>query len=231
MALILFDIDGTILRGNGVGMKGLGRAFQEATGHPMPSNISAAGRTDPTIVREGFRLLGLVGERWLEWERRIWELYPAYLEEELATPDPGRRLLCGIEALLGDLQRRQRPLGLITGNLEITARMKLEPFQLNSYFPIGAFGSDCADRNRLGFIALERARRHFGRDFEPEQTWIIGDTERDIAAARALGARVLAVGTGPKSAAELQEFLPDAALDDLKATQDLLQLLDLEQEL
>ncbi len=177
------------------------------------------------IVREGFRLLGLSGERWLDWENRIWELYPAFLEEEIGIPDTSRRLLDGVLQLLEALQVQGRPLGLLTGNLEVTARMKLELFGLNSYFPIGAFGSDCADRNRLGFIALERARRHFGTEFDPGSTWIIGDTERDIAAAKALGARALAVGTGPRTAAELQEFLPDAALESLVATAELLKLL------
>ena len=91
--------------------------------------------------------------------------------------------------------------------------------------PVGAFGSDCADRNRLGPVALERARRHYDLDFHPAHTWFIGDTHHDIHAARACGARVLAVATGSYSREYLQEFLPDHCLEHLEEAEEVLRCL------
>lgn len=223
--MILFDIDGTLYRGNGIGMRALGEAFFRVTGKLMPDGLAPAGRTDPMIVREGFRLLGIPGDDWMAIEAELWQLYPALLEAENAKPDPIRGLLDGVTALLEELENRRVHLGLLTGNLEVTARIKLDPFAINDFFPIGAYGSDCADRNRLGPIALERARRHFQADLHPHDTWFVGDTERDIMAARACGARVLAVATGGRSAPQLQEFDPDHLLPDLTDTEAVLDLL------
>jgi phosphoglycolate phosphatase-like HAD superfamily hydrolase len=92
--------------------------------------------------------------------------------------------------------RPDAALGLLTGNTAAGSAAKMRHFKLDGYFPIGAYGSDHADRNQLGPIALDRAAVHFGRNFTPSETWIIGDTPKDIACARALGARCLAVATG-----------------------------------
>lgn len=155
--------------------------------------------------------------------RQLMESYPSYLEFELQQRRHQARLEPGIEQLMLRLaDHPQFRLGLVTGNMQVTARMKLELFQLNPHFPIGAFGCDHSDRNRLGPIALDRARQHFGEEFEAEQTWIIGDTDRDIAAARALGARALAVATGSYSVEALQSYQPDLCLADLSDTESVL---------
>ncbi|MCA9794864.1 MAG: HAD family hydrolase [Candidatus Eremiobacteraeota bacterium] len=225
MRLILFDIDGTLIATGGAGMRALGRAFLEACGRAMPAQVQAAGMTDPLIVREAFRLAGVAGQGWAAHEEVIWSLYPAYLEQEMTSVCTRSGLLPGVLELLERLVENEVRLGLLTGNLEVTARIKLHPFGLNDFFPVGAYGSDCADRCRLGSVALERARRHYGLDFRPETTWFVGDTPRDIAAARATGSRVLAVGTGPLSRTALEEFLPDAALEHLGQFEAALEVL------
>lgn len=206
-------------------MRALGRAFLEACGLAMPPEVQAAGMTDPLIVREAFRLAGVAGQAWAAHEEVIWGLYPAYLEQEMTSVCTRSGLLPGVLELLKGLVANDVHLGLLTGNLETTARIKLHPFGLNEFFPIGAYGSDCADRCRLGAVALERARRHYGLDFRPEATWFVGDTPRDIAAARATGSRVLAVGTGPLTRTALEEFLPDAAVDHLGELEATLEVL------
>lgn len=225
--LILFDIDCTLLRTDGSGMVALSQALAQVLGQPFHlSKVPPSGQTDPNIVRAMFHEARLPMARWAEVERQVFELYPELLEAELQLRRQASRLEPGVQALVDLLHEHpELRLGVLTGNLEVTARMKLDVFGLNRYFPIGAFGSDCADRNRLGPIALERARRHYGHDFEPAQTWFIGDTHHDIHAARACGARVLAVATGSYSRDSLQEFLPDHCLDHLEEAERVLELL------
>lgn len=225
--LILFDIDCTLLRTDGSGMVALSRALAQVLGKPFQlSQVPPSGQTDPNIVRAMFHEAGVPMGRWAEMERQVFEIYPELLEVELQARRQGSRLERGVRALVELIHAHPEfRLGVLTGNLEVTARMKLAVFGLNSFFPIGAFGSDCADRNRLGPIALERARRHYRCDFVPTQTWFIGDTHHDIHAARACGARVLAVATGSYSRDSLMEFLPDHCLDHLEESERVLELL------
>lgn len=225
--LILFDIDCTLLRTGGSGMVALSQALAQVLGQPFQlSQVPPSGQTDPNILRAMFHEVGLPMARWAECERQIFELYPELLAVELQKKRPDSRLEPGVQALVNLLHEHpELHLGVLTGNLEVTARMKLDVFGLNPFFPIGAFGSDCADRNRLGPIALERARRHYGCDFQPAQTWFVGDTHHDIYAARACGARVIAVATGSYSRDSLLEFLPDHCLEHLMEAERVLELL------
>ncbi|MBN9418332.1 hypothetical protein ABS71_10435 [bacterium SCN 62-11] len=225
--LILFDIDCTLLRTDGSGMVALSQALAHVLGQPYQlSRVPPSGQTDPNIVRAMFQEAGVPMSRWGELERQIFEIYPELLEAEMQVRRQGSRLERGIQALVDLLHGHpELRLGVLTGNLEVTARMKLDLFGFNRYFPIGAFGSDCADRNRLGPIALERARRHYGCDFQPAQTWFVGDTHHDIQAARACGSRVLAVATGSYTRDRLMEFLPDHCLEHLEESDKVLELL------
>lgn len=206
-------------------MQCLSSAFAKVTGHTFPERILPAGKTDPLIVREAFRAISLPKRDWVEMEQLILRKYPLYLEKRQAELETSSMLLDGVEELLSYLSKRDFPLALLTGNLEATARRKLQVFQLNRYFPVGGFGSDCADRNRLARIALEKACRHFGRPFEPRRCWVVGDTPRDLEAAKAMGARSLGVATGPYSAPVLEEFLPDATTPNLTRLGDIVKLL------
>ena len=201
--------------------KALGHVLEEA---PNPSEVAPCGQTDPNIVRAMLHEAGLPSSRWGEYEVRIFEVYPELLAEELERRRPQARLEPGVRELIPCLHAHSDfRLGVLTGNLEVTARLKLELFELNEYFPIGAFGSDCADRNRLGPVALERARRHYRCEFS--EVWFVGDTHHDILAARACSARVLAVATGSYSRASLEEFCPDHCLDHLEEVEKVIELL------
>jgi len=114
-------------------------------------------------------------------------------------------LLPGVLELLESLaDRPDVTLGLLTGNWEAGARIKLSRFGLNRFFPFGAFGSDATDRDDLPPVALERAAEHTGQAFRPEEALIIGDSVHDVGCARAHGIPVLAVATGRTAAKELQ---------------------------
>jgi phosphoglycolate phosphatase-like HAD superfamily hydrolase len=199
----------------GAGMRAMGQALARVCG-ASAEGIVPDGKTDPMILREALRACGVPVERWRAIEEEVWLAYAELLADELARPDERRRVRPGVRALLEQLSAEPRVrLGLLTGNLEVTARLKLRAFDLDRYFPVGAFGSDCADRCSLGKVALERARRHYQVDFAPAETWVVGDTVYDIEAARAFGGRALAVATGRTPLARLEESLPDAALSDL----------------
>ena len=212
--LVLFDIDGTLLRSGPAPMTCLAAAFAKVTGQTFPA-VQAAGKTDPLIVREAFRICGIPKRDWVELEQRVLRKYPLYLERADAELRAASQLLDGVEGLLSYLRSRGCPMGLLTGNLEVTARRKLDVFDLNRFFPVGGFGSDCADRNRLGRVALERAGRHYQCRFSSEKVWVVGDTPRDVQAARSMGARALAVATGPFTQPALEEFMPDACFAHL----------------
>lgn len=225
--LILFDIDCTLIYCAGAGLRCMGRATRELLGFDFEgSTIRPDGWTDPLILRELLRLNGVCQSRWAELEVEVWSRYAEHLHEELQTEHPQRRVEKGVPELLARLAADARfALGLLTGNLERTARIKLAPFGLNEYFPVGAYGSDSPERNELGRIAQRRAEEHFGRRFAESDIWVVGDTVRDILCARALGARALAVATGSYSVADLEQHAPDAVLPDLAATDDVVRLL------
>jgi phosphoglycolate phosphatase-like HAD superfamily hydrolase len=122
----------------------------------------------------------------------------------------------GVLELLTELgEHPEATVGLLTGNAASGAAAKMRHFGLAEHFQFGAYGCDHADRNRLGPIALERASAHAGRSFSPNETWVIGDTPKDIACAHAIGARCLAVATGSFSAAQLAARGADQVVESL----------------
>lgn len=213
--LWLFDIDGTLVDAGGAGMRALKDAARECFGDEGPE-LDLAGSTDSGIVRGMFRHFGReVDEAGVE---SFYATYLIRLEEHLSGGEFAGRVLPGAVEMLARLSERDDiTLGLLTGNIEGGARAKMEHYGLNHHFAFGAYGCDHHDRNRLGPVALERAAAHAGRDFAPEETLIIGDTPKDIACARALGARCLAVATGTVPPAGLKEA--DHVLDSLEQTE------------
>jgi len=223
--LILFDIDQTLVFMGGAGLRCLERAFVEVCGSAM-AGVIPDGKTDPVILREALAHAGIPPERWSPLEQDCLDRYAAYLEEDLANPNPDRQVKPGVVALLEALARSAwAHLGLLTGNLETTGRLKLRALGLDHYFPVGGFASDCSNRCNLGPVALERARRHFGIAFEPSQVWVVGDTAHDVQAARALGARALAVATGRYPVEVLRETRAEAILGDLSDLPRVLEIL------
>jgi phosphoglycolate phosphatase-like HAD superfamily hydrolase len=213
--LYLFDIDGTLMLSSGAGMRALRRAFARRHGvADGTAGIHPDGKTDPLIVTEMFQVhLGRDPEG-AEVPALIAE-YEGLLGAELRAT-PGADVLPGVRALLAELAARGEPLGLCTGNSATGARIKLEHVGLWHCFPFGGFGSDDIERSRIVRVAWERGRAACGRDFAPDEVLVIGDTPRDIAAARAVGVRVAAVATGPHSHAALAAHRPDELYANLE---------------
>jgi phosphoglycolate phosphatase len=106
-------------------------------------------------------------------------------------------------------------LGLLTGNIQLGAEIKLRRFGLWEYFEFGGFADDHEERDHIAAAALARARRVLGADLQPDEVVVIGDTPWDIRCGRFIGAKVLAVATGGSKLAELLEHKPDWAVPDL----------------
>jgi phosphoglycolate phosphatase-like HAD superfamily hydrolase len=211
--LYLFDIDGTLVDTGGAGMTALVEATREVFGEDGPA-LDLAGATDLGIVIGIHRHFEVQPTR--ERIEGYLAIYLKRLDWNLAHGGFKGRVLDGAVDLLDALALRSyTAIGLLTGNIASGAASKVRHFGLSSYFAFGAYGCDHHDRNELGPIALKRAAAHAGRDFLPGETWIIGDTPKDIACARAIGARCLAVATGSFNAEQLSAHGADRVVESL----------------
>jgi phosphoglycolate phosphatase-like HAD superfamily hydrolase len=226
MRLALFDIDGTLLR-EGIAPKlAFARALQETFDTTGPvSGFRFAGMTDPQCVAEIMRLAGIQDDVILERRNACLDRYVTHLRVEMRQHD-GAKLFPGVKELLVRLSGREDVLvGLLTGNVQPGAMLKLDRFKLGSYFRFGAFGDEHEDRGELARIALEKAARLLGRPVRGEEATVIGDTPRDVACARAIGARAVIVATGLVSREELRAAEPDIILDSFEDVEGTLQAI------
>ncbi len=224
MRLVLFDIDGTLVRG-GAGGRALRSALLQIYALPAGNDgVRYDGKTDPRIVREILAYHGQEENFTDERVSSLFSLYLSYLREEL-TEGKDFRVLPGAHELVRTLSRKKNfLLGLATGNIEKGARLKLERGGLESFFSFGGFGSDAEDRTDLIRVAMERGHRKNGRT-HPEKTVIVGDTPRDIVHGKEAGANTLAVASGNYSMDDLKSYKPDAAFESLQPIEPVLEFL------
>lgn len=216
MKLVLFDIDGTLVNCGPQVRPLFASALVDVFG--TAGDLDAydfSGKTDPRIVLDLILGAGISREEALAGMPRVRALYLDRLERELDRK--GMQLLPGVPELLEGLVRRDDVvLALLTGNWEPGARSKLSRFDLNRFFPFGAFGCDGIDRSELPPVALDRAERAVGRRFRPEEALIIGDSLYDVSCARAHGIPALAVATGRTPADALSAAGADWVIPDLR---------------
>lgn len=205
--LVLFDIDGTLIKTGGAGEKAFARVcLQEFNVLNATENLHFAGRTDPAIVRDFFKEFNI--EPTPEHFARFFSAYVIILEKMLGTLDgtvlPGaRELIAAFQAM------RHRPLiGLLTGNIKQGAELKLRHYRLWDSFAMGGYGDDHEDRNQIAAIARERGAKLLGTKLRGEEIVVIGDTPRDVECAKAIDAKVLAVATGIFSVEQLRKCQP-----------------------
>ncbi|RMG93944.1 MAG: HAD family hydrolase [Chloroflexi bacterium] len=226
MKLLLFDIDGTLIRSHGAGRTALIATLKEMFGTAGPvENYQMSGKTDPRIIIDLLTAAGIppdtihsqlpaIYERLTEHAQHI---FPRHKIE----PCPG------VPELLTQLhQHPNTVLGLLTGNINTTAPLKLRAAGLDpNLFAIGAYGSDAIDRNQLPAIAMRRASELTGHEFTGNNTVIIGDTPADILCARAGRATAVAVASGWHAATTLARYQPDHLLENLTNTEHVIQIL------
>jgi phosphoglycolate phosphatase-like HAD superfamily hydrolase len=206
--IILWDIDGTLLRTNGAGSLAMNRAFEWLFGVPEAlAPIDIAGRSDLWILRataahHGFHLAAEAVSAFID-------CYAEALAETL--PARGGRVLPGVAAVLEHLAQAGVVQGLGTGNFRRTAAAKLAHFGIGAYFREGGFGDDAAERPSILAAGVARLRPWAAAEAE---VVVVGDTVHDVTAARAIGARVVAVSTGSGRLEDLQAAGADVILAD-----------------
>jgi len=213
--LVLFDVDGTLVRTGGAGVKAFAKVFaEEFNAVDGFEQLKFAGRTDVSLVREFFRYHNVAETP--DNFARFFERYVFWLDHILAA---SKTEVCpGIREFIDDLKALPRPPlpGLLTGNIRLGAEIKLRHFDLWDVFETGAFADDSEDRNQIAATARERGSRILGETLRGDQVLVIGDTPFDIHCARAIGAKVLAVATGGAKLEELKRHQPDWAAKDLR---------------
>jgi phosphoglycolate phosphatase-like HAD superfamily hydrolase len=224
--VILWDVDGTLVRTGGIGAEAFGTAIETLFGVPAGDHgVSLAGKTDPQIAREILTVLELHDDA----EAHL----PGLLAETERLVAAGRdrirergMILPGVPALLKGLERPGTVQTVLTGNTAANAAVKVGAFGLERWvdLEVGAYGSDHPDRNALVEVALTRVERNYG-PVDRSRVWVIGDTPLDAACARAGGVHCLLVASGFAPRAALDAAGADHVVDDLTDTEAVLFLL------
>ena len=214
LRLVLFDIDGTLLHTNSVGIRAFEKTLESQFKVPNGTHgLKFAGRTDTGLVRELFLKHGIQPSK--NNFDLFFDAYTHWLAPMLA--ETGGEICPGAESLIHTLQKLPQPpvLGLLTGNIQLGAEIKLRHVHLWDVFAIGAFADDHEDRNHIAAVALKRGSELLGQQILGRETLVIGDTPHDITCGRAIGAQVLAVATGGITMEELRAHKPDWLVPDL----------------
>ncbi len=212
--LVLFDIDGTLVLTGGAGT----RAFSETFSHIFglkhgAERMKFAGRTDVNLVREFFQIHGVPESQ--ENFRQFFDNYVFWLERIVAESTGGQ--CAGVAGFIKQLLALPQPpmLGLLTGNIQLGAEIKLRRFGLWDFFVMGGFADDHEDRNHIAVAALQRGRRVLDAHLQPQEVVVIGDTPFDVRCGKFIGAKTLAVATGGSKYAELKLHAADWTVEDL----------------
>jgi phosphoglycolate phosphatase len=211
---VLWDIDGTLLVTGGAGAVAWQRAFAEQWG--AEANIeehTQAGMTDPEIAAIIFR--EVIGREGSDEERA--SAIAGYLShlEDAVDESTGYRVMPGIDEILPRLAERGVLQGIVTGNIEAAAHIKLARGNLNRYFQFGGYGSDSSDRTEVTKKALERGENVLGSALDPAAAISVGDTPRDVSAGHGAGIRVVGVATGAYSVDQQREAGADWPIPDV----------------
>jgi len=211
---ILFDIDGTLIITGGAGATSWRLAFDELYGVPADiGQFTDTGMTDPDVGRRTFEaVLHRQPER--HEFTRLLERRLHYLHQTVAASDD-YHVLPGVDELLPKLIEDDYLLGLVTGNLEAAAHIKLHRARLNRFFSFGGYGSDSTDRAELTRIALKRAALVYGEPVAPEQAIVVGDTPHDVDGAHAAGMACVGVGSHHFTVDQLREAGADYVIATL----------------
>lgn len=225
--LLLFDIDGTLIRAGGAGSRALDRVMLDSYGIEKSCQaVRMDGRTDRAIVRDLVNFFKILPQEPVE--KTIDDILHRYLnnlEKEILARDL-YTILPGIETILENLKGRSDiVLGLATGNLRRGAEIKLNRGNLFHFFSCGGFGCDSEVRSELVTFAIRRGKEFAKFDFSQDEIFVIGDTEFDIEAGQKAGAKTVAVATGSHSMDILAKYKPDFLFGDFSDPNSFLKIL------
>lgn len=215
MKLLLFDIDGTLLKPLGIGKRAFIRSLEKRFGKlKNVFNFAYDGLLDMEIVNKSLELMGVYATE--EEKKGIIEDYVNNLEQEI--PKNKEEWLCpNIPQILIEAREKEFALAIVTGNVKKAALLKLSSTGINNYFPSGAFGDDADERWKLVDIAIKRAKDCYKSTFDAEEILMVGDSLKDITAARKNRIKIISVATGLTPYEELKRGKPDYIFRSLKS--------------
>jgi len=217
--LVLFDIDGTLILSGKGARKALLLAI-EKNFHVKPSITAdnTRGKTDKLIILETLKKFDISSKTIHSRMDRTLNDYIGFLQNEY-NKDDDAIIFPYVHELLSLLHARSETfLGLLTGNIEQGARIKLSPFNLNKYFPVGAFGSDAFYREELPEIAVKKAEINYNHVFKGENIIIIGDTEYDVLCGKNMNATSIAICRHPSKRKTIEDAQPDYLFEGFEQT-------------
>jgi phosphoglycolate phosphatase len=225
LAVLLFDVDGTLLITRGATTRCIWQAAEMTVGHELPRMQLTSGRLDQQLFNDVLANAKIADAA--KYLNRYKSTYLQLLDAELSAKRDQIKVMPGVRALLAKLATRDDVVvGLLTGNFRESTMAKLKYAAIDaSIFKIGAFAEDADDRPGLVAAAIDQVADRIGQRPAPSQLIIIGDTPRDISAARQAGTKVLSVATGTYTLEQLKAEHPDAVVATLETTQPLDQLI------
>lgn len=216
MKLLLFDIDGTLLKPMGVGKKAFIKSLEQRYGKfkKIP-NFAYDGLLDIEIVNRSLEMMGVKAT--IEQKKEIIKDYVLNLKFEI--PKNIEEWLCpNVPLILEKAIEKNFALSVVTGNVREAAFLKLSSAKLDHFFPSGAFGDDADERWKLVEISRKKAEKIYNKKFQIEETFVIGDSLKDIYAARKNRAKAVSVATGQTPYEKLKEANPDYILKNFLDT-------------
>jgi len=219
--LLVWDIDGTLIQGRGIGKRAMDRAFLEIYGIEEGfEGIDMGGRLDAMILKEAYLRHGIKNAD----SARYFRSYLKYLEEEVKKLDYDIDAP-GIISLLNELNSKDGFYNVLgTGNVERAARIKLSVHDMNRFFPTGGFGDKALERWQVIEKAIYNSTKEFGREFAKNNVYVIGDTPRDIECGKIIGAHTVGVATGSYSSRELRDCCADHVFENFTNAADFLSI-------
>ncbi len=216
--LILFDIDGTMLSSEGVGVRSMEQTGEVMFGKPFSlSGVPIGGRLDPLIWKDACKHHGIKdhASHHEEFRSQYAEILCENLKNTAVT------ILPGISELLQQLTAATYTLGLVTGNYKETGLLKLEAASIDiTLFVANAWGTD-------GNVRADLPPHAIAQHDKLEPVVLIGDTSHDVTSGHGAGCRVIAVCTGSHDRATLEDAKPDLLVNDLSDTEEILQWIQL----
>jgi phosphoglycolate phosphatase len=220
--LVLFDIDGTLIKNFKGHIASLLKSVEKVYGIKDVKSLNYHGMTDKQIIIEILKRNNLdektIYSKLKECTEVMTLLFNKIVSKEKII------LLEGVEDFLKELKENNILMGLVTGNLEIIARTKMKKIGINDYFKIGGFGSDDTDRTKLVKLAVKRAVENFNFRFS-NNVFLIGDTPKDIKAGKEAGIKTVGVATGIYSKEQLIEVGADFVLENLKNKKEIFKII------
>jgi phosphoglycolate phosphatase-like HAD superfamily hydrolase len=225
--LILFDIDGTLLKGNSeIHFNAFIEAFRKIFKiDANPDKIDHAGKTDTRIIIELAEAYGIPRNKVLSKLKEIYKIMINFYKKNVDS-DNGINLNGNVENLLILLKKKGYILGLLTGNLEKIARTKIGKFDLNKYFDVGSFGEISENRSKLLEVAIKMTESKFRTNLNKENIFIIGDTRFDVECGKEIGVKTIAVATGTYTLEDLRKYNPDYIFKDFSDIDKIIKIID-----